>query len=275
MEGRKASLAVIFITLNEEYHIGPAIDNVKNIASEIWLVDSGSSDKTVEIAKSKCAKVVHHKFENFGAQWNFALSLPIKSEWTMKMDPDERLRPELKSEILASINSSGCNVGFEFDRVLWFMGKPMRGWKDRVARIWRTGRCRFTDVSVNEHPIIDGPIKRLHGQMDHLDSKDLQQWIDKQNKYTTQGAIAKYTNAKLSAAPKFWGTRLERRMWFKRVFFKLPFRYSMMFIQLYIGKALWLEGRTGIHCALLRVWARRLVEEKVMEMRNRQLIELN
>ena len=271
----RPSLTVIFITLNEEFHIGEAIDNVKDIVDEVLVVDSGSVDRTVEIAESKGAKVVYHKFENFGAQWNFALSLPIKSEWTMKMDPDERLRPELKSEILDAIGNSGCNVGFEFDRILWFMGKPMRGWKDRVVRIWRTGRCRFTDVIVNEHPIVEGTVKYLHGQMDHLDSKDLQQWIDKQNKYTTQGAIAQYTNAKLAATPKFWGTRLERRMWFKRVFFKLPFRYCLMFLQLYIGKALWLEGRTGIHCALLRVWARRLVEEKVLEMQNRRLMELN
>ena len=64
---KKASLAVVFITKNEEYHIGDAIDNVADIANEIWIVDSGSSDKTVEIAMAKGAKIVYHPFENFGA----------------------------------------------------------------------------------------------------------------------------------------------------------------------------------------------------------------
>ena len=265
---KEPSIAVLFITLNEEYHIGSAIDNVKDIASEIWVIDSGSTDRTVEIAESKGVKVVYNKFENFGAQWNFALSLPIKSRWTMKMDPDERLREELKYEIKDALCNPSGFVGFEFDRVLWFMGKPMRGWKDRVVRIWLTGKCHFTDVIVNEHPLVDGKVRCLKSKMDHLDSKDLHHWIEKQNMYTTQGALAMYSGAKLAASPKFLGTRLERRMWFKRVFFRLPFRYALMFVQLYFGKMLWREGKTGWYCAIMRIWVRRSLEAKVIEMQN-------
>lgn len=264
----KPSLAVLFITLNEEYHIGAAIDNVKDIANEIWVVDSGSTDKTVEIAEAKGAKVVYHKFETFGAQWNFALSLSVKSDWTMKMDPDERLSEELKEEIVVAINSRNDLAGFEFDRILWFMGKPMRGWKDRVVRIWKTGECQFTDVIVNEHPLVNGNVGFLKGKMDHLDCHNLQQWIDKQNGYTTQGAIARITNTNLAAEPRLLGTRLQRRMWFKKIFFSLPFRYLLMFMQLYFGKHLWREGKIGWYCVLMRIWARRLLEAKVIEMRN-------
>ena len=265
---KTADLAVLFITLNEESHIGMAIDNVMDIASEIWVVDSGSTDRTVEIASTKGAKVVYHKFENFGAQWNFALSLSIKSAWTMKMDPDERLSVNLKTSIRNALLMDTDNVGFEFDRILWFMGRPMRGWRDRVVRIWKTGKCRFTDVAVNEHPLVDGRVGFLKGTMDHLDSKDLNHWIDKQNKYTTQGALARMAHSEFSVNPKLLGSRLERRMWIKRLFFQLPFRYALMFIHLYLTKGLWREGRTGYHCALLRIWARRLVEEKVLELRN-------
>ena len=184
------------------------------------------------------------------------------------MDPDERLSGGLKKEITQALNNPCGFVGFEFDRVLWFMGKPMRGWKDRVIRIWKTGKCRFTDVIVNEHPLIDGKINYLKGKMDHLDSKDLHHWVEKQNMYTTQGAYARIANCEYSASPRLWGSRLERRMWIKRIFFHLPFRYFLMFVQLYILKGLWREGLTGYHCAVLRIWSRRLVEEKVLEMNN-------
>ena len=265
----RLDLSIIFITKNEEFHIGNAIDNVKDIAEEIFVVDSGSTDKTVEIAESKGAKVLFHAFEGFGKQWNWALeNCPIKTAWTMKMDPDERLTDALKSEIEDSLANRVELAGFEFDRVLWFMGKRIPGWKDRVVRIWRTGHCRFTDIVVNEHPIVDGKIGILQSTMDHLDSRDLGQWIEKQNKYTTAEAIRQFAGGPLAARPRFWGTRLERRMWFKSVFFKLPFRYEMMFFQLYFGKGLFLVGKTGFHCALLRIWVRRLVEQKLLEMRN-------
>lgn len=264
----KPSLTVLFITKNEEYHIGAAIDNVADVAEAVYVVDSGSTDRTVEIAESKGATVVYHKFEGFGAQWNFALSLPIKTAWTMKMDPDERLSESLKPEIRRALKSARDVTGFEFDRVLWFMGRPMRGWKDCVVRIWRTGSCRFTTVSVNEHPIVSGRVSCLKGRMEHLDSRDLFHWIDKQNKYTSQAAAARLSGTGYAVRPQFLGTKLARRMWFKRLFFRLPFRYGLMFVHLYFGKSLWREGWTGYHCALLRIWARRLVEEKMLEVAN-------
>ena len=101
----KPSLTVPFITLNEEHHIGAAIDNVKDIAEAVYVVDSGSTDRTVSIAEEKGAKVVYHAFEGFGAQWNFALGLPIKSDWTMKMDPDERLTDALKDELREALKT--------------------------------------------------------------------------------------------------------------------------------------------------------------------------
>ena len=265
----KPSLTVIFITMNEEYHIGAAIDNIKDIANEIWVVDSGSTDKTVEIAESKGAKVIYHKFENFGAQWNFALSLPIKSAWTMKMDPDERLSTELKNEILFTLNLVDISIkGFSFDRVLWFLGKRLDGVKNNVVRIWRTGCCRFSDVVVNEHPLIQGKIIKLKGLMEHLDSKNLSHWLEKQNKYTSGEASMRYRNDELSVSPKLFGTNLERRMWFKRYFYKLPCRYQIWFLYCFFVRGAWRSGRTGWAWAQMRVMVMRLVEYKWIESSN-------
>lgn len=268
----KCDLSVIFITKNEEFHIGDAIDNVSEIAKEVFVVDSGSTDKTVEIAKAKGAVVLFHPFENFGLQWNWALeNCPIKTAWTMKMDPDERLSEKLKTDITNAISMPSDYSGFSFDRVLWFMGKRINGWKDRVIRIWQTGKCRFTNVVVNEHEIIDGAIGFLSGIMEHYDSKNLHHWIDKQNKYTSAEALRRFNGDPAAARECLFGNALERRMWFKKVFFKLPFRYVLMFLQLYFFKGLWRIGVSGFHCALLRIWARRLIEQKLIEMYNNSI----
>lgn len=261
-----ASLAVIFITLNEEYHIGAAIDNVKDIASEIWVVDSGSTDNTVEIAKARGANVVYHKFENFGAQWNFALRLPLKSAWTMKMDPDERLRDDLKSELRKCLSECDSASGYSFFRVLWFMGKCLSGVKNEVVRVWRTGQCRFSDVLVNEHPIVEGRVRRLHGMMDHFDSKDLAHWLEKQNKYTSAEALMRLRGDVLAAEPKFFGSSLERRMWFKKMFFIIPGRYAIFNVLLFFAKGAWRSGIDGWRWVKCREMVMRLREYKYIEM---------
>ena len=263
----KVSLAVVFITKNEEYHIGAAIDNISDISDEIWVVDSGSSDRTVEIAKAKGATVVFHPFENFGAQWNFAIGLPIKTEWTMKMDPDERLNEALKSEIVREIAQGTASVcGYCFDRVLWFMGGRLNGVKNEVVRIWRTGACRFSEVSVNEHPIIAGEVKKLSGLMEHYDSKDLTHWLEKQNRYTYAEAKMRFDGDALAAKPRLFGGKLNRRMWLKRLFYHLPGRYLLLDVALFFMGGAWRSGLLGWRWVKCREMVMRLREYKFLEM---------
>ena len=91
-----SKIAVVFITLNEQENIKNALENLKGWANEVFIVDSFSSDKTLDIAKEYGAYVLQNKFKGFGDQWNFALkNLPITSPWTMKLDPDENLTEKL------------------------------------------------------------------------------------------------------------------------------------------------------------------------------------
>ena len=267
IEMDKTSLTVVFLTLNEEFHIGNAIDNVKDIASEIFVVDSLSVDRTVDIALEKGAKVVQRPFTDFGDQWNFALQkLPIQTFWTMKMDPDERLTDELKQQIRNGIEHTSELVGFEFDRVLWFMETPQPNLKGRVLRIWQTGRCRFTDVAVNEHPMVDGPVGFLPGVMQHLDSPDLAHWVDKQNMYTSREALIRYHKEPLAERGRLFGNGLQRRMFFKKIFYNIPGRYVLWFFYCYFIQGAWLNGRVGLCWAQMRVFAMRLIEYKWREM---------
>ena len=272
----KVSLTVIMLTLNEDYHLSEAIENVSDFAEHIFIVDSNSTDRTVDIALEKGIHVIQRPFTNFGDQWNFALdNCPYKTEWTLKLDPDERLTENLKNDIRNVINSEKPLDGYEFRRRLWFMGKPLHIY-GKVLRLWKTGKCIFSDVIVNEHPIINGKVGYLKGIMEHYDSKDLHHWLEKQNKYSTMEAITLYENRKLAAEPKLFGNPLERRMFFKQLIIKMPFKYLILFFYNIVIMGAWKDGKTGYYWSLLRNQVLRMKELKYIEMKtNKRVLKYN
>jgi hypothetical protein len=265
---KKNTITVIMLTLNEEYHLPNVIDNVKDFADNIFILDSFSSDKTLKIAKSKGVKVLQRKFTNFGDQWNYALTnCPFNSDWTMKIDPDEELTDSLKEEIKIKINSNNSKSAYEFRRRLWFLGKPLNVY-NKVLRIWKTGSCKFSEVLVNEHPIINGEIGYLHGVMEHYDSMNLDHWINKQNNYSTLEALTIFNNLNLAAKPKLFGSSLQRKMYFKKIIFKIPFKYFFITYFNLVFKGAWKNGKSGLRWAKMRSFVYRLREYKVIEMKN-------
>lgn len=263
--GGESPVAVILITLNEAHYLAEALENLKGWAQEIFIIDSFSKDKTVDIALSYGVNIVQRSFQGFGDQWNFALNeLPISAQWTMKMDPDERLTDALKVNIMEEIRSNKAS-GLEFSRRWWLMGKPLPI-HDNVVRVWKTGRCKFSNVSVNEHPIIDGDVIFINGIMEHLDSPNLHHWIQKQNSYSSSEAIASYLKPELSTKPKFFGNSLQRRMWIKNNFYKIPGRYLILFVYFLLFRGLWKAGKVGYHSAKLWTDVYRWKELKTFEM---------
>lgn len=240
--------------------------NLQGWAQQVFLVDSFSADDTVDIALSHGVHVVQRPFRGFGDQWNFALrELPIAAPWTMKLDPDERLTDELKRQIESAIDSDDAD-GLSFDRRLWLMGQPLPV-KHGLMRVWRSGRCRFTDVVVNEHPIVEGRTRHISGDLEHHDSPDLEHWMTKQNRYSTAEAAARFGEHSLAATPRLLGTSLERRMWLKRHFWRLPGRYALLFGYHLVLLGAWRAGKVGWIWARLRTEVFRLQEYKYFEMR--------
>jgi glycosyltransferase involved in cell wall biosynthesis len=258
-------VAVVMISLNEAHNMEGVLQNLKGWAQEVFLVDSYSSDGTVDIALRHGVNVVQRRFRGFGDQWNFALrELPITAPWTMKLDPDERLPDTLKQEIASAIIADDVD-GLSFDKRLWFMTRPLPV-KQHVVRIWRTGCCRFTDVQVNEHPRVEGRIRRVSGELVHLDSPDLEHWLNKQNKYTTAEAIAAHKGA-LADKPRLFGTALQRRMWFKKHLMWVPCRYIALFFYHYLVLGAWRAGWVGYAWSRLRADVHRTIEYKLREIR--------
>lgn len=250
------------ITFNEEHHIGQAIDNIKDFADEIYVLDSLSTDRTVDIALEKGAIVLQRPFTNFGDQWNFALQhFPIQSTWTIKMDPDERISEELKNNIRAILTNTEVN-GIAFYRRLWLMGKPLRS-KQKVLRGWRTGACHFAPIPVNEYPIVDGEVVLVSGEMQHLDSPTLFDWQAKQNRYSTMEAIELYKRRYNSV-----GRYYNFKEWMKFNIYRIPGCFVFLYWYHFLIKLAFLDGRVGWAWARLRTEVYRMRWYKYIEFCN-------
>lgn len=260
-----APIAVIMISLNEGHNMEAVLKNLEGWAQEVFLVDSYSQDDTVDIALRYGVHVVQRRFRGFGDQWNFALrELPISAPWTMKLDPDERLSETLKDNLIQSLSREDA-AGFSVIRRLWFMGRPLPV-RQELVRVWRTGLGRFTDVIVNEHPLVDGKIECVAGDIEHHDSPDLDHWLEKQNRYTTAEAISAYRQVPLADQPRLLGSAFQRRMWLKKHFQRLPFRFSLFFLHHWLWLGAWRAGWVGYAWSRLRADVMRLIDYKHHEI---------
>ena len=259
-------LAVLMISRNEEHNIISLMENLAGFAAEIFLVDSYSNDATVDLALEHGVNVVQRPFRDFGDQWNFAVSdaIPVTQPWSMKLDPDERLTEALKEQIRFALAENDAD-SISFPRRLWFMGRPLPVRQD-VLRIWRSGTCRFTDSKVNEHPVVEGAHLRLTAELEHHDSPTLHHWYEKQNRYSTAEANIAYTGRGRTAAPRFFGNKLERRAWLKIAYSCLPARHFLMMLYCLFILGAWRGGRAGLIWARMRGEVYRMRELKRLEM---------
>jgi len=182
----------------------------------------------------------------------------------VKLAPDERLSDQLKADLLAVMQTGDCE-GVSMVRRLWFMGRPLPV-RQTLVRLWRTGSCKFSDVAVNEHPMVQGRITNVASEMAHHDSPDLDHWLEKQNRYTTAEAVSAYTQSNVSDTPDFFGTPMQRRMWLKVNFHRFPGRYGVLFFYHWLVQGAWRAGQVGLTWCRLRVLVMRLIEYKWREM---------
>jgi len=181
-------LSAIIISKNEAAKIAVCLDSIA-FCDEIIVVDSGSTDRTVEIAGGMGARVVSHAFAGFGPQKNFALSLAT-GDWVLSIDADEWVSEALAQEIRAAI-AKGDAQAYEMPRLSRFLGRPMRhsGWyPDYVLRLFRRGRAYFSDHLVHERVICDGASGRLTQPLDHFPVTQIEDAISRMDRYSSAGA---------------------------------------------------------------------------------------
>lgn len=184
-------LSVVVIALDEEARLPECLASV-SFADEIVVLDSGSRDRTVEIARAAGARVeTSPDWPGFGPQKNRALALATR-DWVLSIDADERVTPELREEIQAVVRSGAAAAdAFDIPRRSSYCGQYMAhsGWyPDRVPRLFRRGRARFSDDIVHERLVTDGPVGHLRCDLLHESFDDLSDVLRKLDAYSTAGA---------------------------------------------------------------------------------------
>jgi glycosyltransferase involved in cell wall biosynthesis len=285
----RVPVSVIIPVKNEEANLTACLASVA-FADEIWVVDSGSNDRTVEIARQAGAEVVQFTYQGgFPRKKNWALAnLPFRNEWILLIDADERVTSELEMEIRAVLADERRVDGYYINRKLIFLGRWIRhcGWypswnlrlfRHRLGRYERLETDEVEnagDVEVHEHVVLDGRAAYLRHDLRHEDFKSVYHFIERHNRYSNWEARV-YRNfahgiegrAKIKAS--LFGSPLERKRFIKLVWARLPLRPVLRFIWMYVIKAGFLDGRAGLIFCTLMTMHEAVISAKIYEEEQR------
>jgi glycosyltransferase involved in cell wall biosynthesis len=227
-------LSVIIIALNQEDNIVPCLETVK-WADEIVLVDSGSTDRTLELARDFTDRLYTIDWPGFGAAKNFALD-QATGDWVFSLDTDERVSAALREEILAVVKGDGTLAGYRVPRKNYFAGRWIRrlGWyPNYTLRLFQRGQGRFRERAVHEEVEVAGPVGFLQDPLDHYSYDSVSDYLSRQDRY-----------ARLAAREMLGEGRRPRCG-------ELFWRPLVHFFKLYVFRLGFLEGRLGYTLAVL------------------------
>ena len=178
-----SKITAIIPTLNEEIHIEAAIKSV-DFADEIIVIDSFSTDRTVELAEKHQVKIIKRVFDDFSSQKNYAIS-QAKFNWIYILDADERVPQSVRKEILAAVENPEDHVGFFVRRSFYFLGKRLNYGgcqRDKVVRLFRKDKCTYKGL-VHETIATDGELGFFKHKIDHFSFRSYDHYISKMNHY--------------------------------------------------------------------------------------------
>ncbi|MBI2685999.1 MAG: glycosyltransferase family 2 protein [Acidobacteria bacterium] len=267
-------IAAIVLTKNEERDLPACLESLRGLADEVYVIDSGSTDRTVAVAEEFGARVLAHPFASYAPQFNWALdNIPTNAEWILRIDADERISPKLRDELLAACDSVTAEVaGVMIPRRIRFLGKDIRygdSYPVWLLRVWRKGIGRCEDTQMDEHMVLQtGTTIKVSGDLIHDIPKDLNEWTNKHNWYASRECQDIQTL--LRNAGSLEG-QAGRKRWLKQnVYLHLPpfYRACLYWFYRYILRLGFLDGREGlIYHFLQGFWYRFLVDAKLHEAR--------
>lgn len=274
-------LSVIILTYNEEIHIRRCLENVKQFASKVYVVDCFSIDRIAQIAKELGAEVIEHEWPgNQAEQFNWALdNLPITTEWILRLDADEYLLPGLIEELLEKlpvIPESVSALSLSLARA--FCGKILHHGivnNIRIIRIFRKGKARYEKRLMDEHlSVLSGETIDMKNQFVDDNRMPIGLFIDKHNGYATREAAllldAEYHLTNMDSLPQDYGREVEKKRTQKARYARMPlfWRAFGYFVYRYIIKLGFLDGKEGFLWDFLQGWwYRTLVDAKVYEIK--------
>jgi glycosyltransferase involved in cell wall biosynthesis len=279
---QKSNIAIVILTYNEAIHLPRALDHIRDFAREIFVIDSFSTDATVEIARAGGAQVLQHPFQNYARQFEWALeNAPIISEWVMRLDADEIVEADLAAEIVAGLPALPPDVtGVNLNRKTIFQGKFIR-WGGRfpltLLRIWRRGKARIEDRWMDEHMYLtEGRMVTFRGGFADHNLYDLTYFTAKHNSYASREALDVLDQRLHLFEPQLalTGEATAKQAKIKRflkesIYNRLPFEVSatLFFLYRYVFQLGFLDGRRGLIYHILQgFWYRFLVGAKLREL---------
>ena len=274
----------MILTYNEEVNLPGLLDSIQGIPCSLFVLDSGSTDKTIQLAETRGAIVWQHPFDNYGAQRNRAQEmLPPEIDWVLHLDADERLTPELNREIVELFAAQGPSAdGYLLCQRTVFLDRWIRHgghYPSFHLRLFRRDRGRCETRLYDQHFVVSGRVQRL--QHDYLDvvASDLRTWTTRHARWAQLEAeeILTQQGSSSQVIPRLTGSPIERKRWLrKNVLYRSPLflRAFLYFIYRYVFRGGFLDGREGLVFHFLQgCWYRFLVDSYVYESRKRQ--ELN
>jgi glycosyltransferase involved in cell wall biosynthesis len=260
----KIPVSVMIPAKNEEANLPACLESLSR-ADEIFVVDSKSSDRSVEIAEQYGATVVQFHFDGrWPKKKNWSLeNLPFRHEWVLIVDCDERIPPELWEEIEAAIQNSAYD-GYYLNRKVFFLGTWIRHggrYPDWNLRLFKHKKGRYEnlkteeirntgDNEVHEHVILEGASGYLKNDMLHIDFRDIYHWLERHNRYSNWEArvYLNLLNSKEESGTigaSLWGNAVQRKRFLKKIWVRLPFKPTLRFILFYIIQLGFLDGKAG------------------------------
>jgi glycosyltransferase involved in cell wall biosynthesis len=281
MTAASSRVSVIVLTFNEARNLDACLDSVVGWTADVFVVDSGSTDDTVAIARAHGAAVVTHPFDTHAKQWRWALeSLPLRTEWVLALDADQRVTPELQRAIAAALAGPGLTDarGYFVNRRQIFRGRWIRhgGYYPKyLLKLFRRDAVSIDDADlVDHHFVVEGPVGTLAGDVieDNRNEAAIAEWTAKHNRYAVLQARQEVA-ARATAAPialsAAWGHPDQRVRWLKQQWARLPLfvRPCLYVFYRYVLRLGFLDGREGfIFHVLQGFWYRLLVDINISEI---------
>ncbi len=269
-------ISVLILTHNEEQDLPGCLDSVA-WCDDIHILDSGSTDRTTEIARQRGATVTTRRFDTYAAQRNASMQLPFRHAWVLALDADERATAELSAEILPAVAAAPAQVsGFRIRRrdFLWGTWLKHAQMTPYYVRLLRVGHAHYTR-DVNEVVEVNGDVRELHAPFDHLAfSKGVSHWVAKHNAYSSMEAEllanGKATHGASLYKAFFARNFHERRVAQKAIFYELPGRPLIKWCYMMFVRGAVLDGPAGVMYATLQSFYEFLIEVKHQELLRRR-----
>jgi glycosyltransferase involved in cell wall biosynthesis len=279
----KLPVTVIIAARNEAKNLPRCLQALKDVG-EVYVIDSQSTDETVEIARSHGAQVAQFHYQGGWPkkrQWAMN-TLPIAYDWILLLDADEMLTPELSEEIRSAIQNPAID-GYSIVLRTWFLGRVLRHgdvalWK---LSLFRRGKGRYecrlkdqdasmADMEVHEHVVVEGVTSRLRNPLIHHNVESLSRYIQKHDEYSNwESRVLLERGGDKELPPSLLGTQAQRRRWLKRKLFGVPGSPVLLFLYRYILRFGCLDGVPGlIYCGFQAVQMFH-TKAKIYELRKR------